>query len=216
MKTILRALLLLLPILLLTACMKPETVPPTANTSTATVAAPLSTTAATEPNATAIPARAELAARYQDKLPTAWGENLEGILRKIDTQEQVLYLTFDACKAGYDKTLIDFLVQNQIPCTLFLTGCWVRSNPEHAAYLAQQRNFQIENHGDAHKPLSVNGRSAYKLAGTRNAGEVYDEIEQGAAAIAALTGIRPQYLALRYFKWVRRNPAQQLRGKSLR
>ena len=53
--------------------------------------------------------------------------------------------------------------------------------------------FEIENHGFEHKPLSVNGKSAYNIKGTASVEEVYNEVYRNAQKIAGLTGRKPLY-----------------------
>lgn len=49
---------------------------------------------------------------------------------------------------------------------MFWNKCWIDANPDWARQIAVNPLFQIENHGTLHEPLSVNGRSAYGIAGT--------------------------------------------------
>ena len=53
--------------------------------------------------------------------------------------------------------------------------------------------FEIANHGTAHLPLSVTGRSAYGIAGTVDAGTVYDEVMGAQAELATATGRIPRF-----------------------
>ena len=107
-------------------------------------------------------------------------------------------LTFDACggphSSGYDAALIALLRREQVRATLFLNTRWVEANPRGFADLAADPLFHIGDHGNRHLPLSVTGRSAYGIRGTRNVGEVYDEVHDSAvrlAALARLTGALP-------------------------
>jgi peptidoglycan/xylan/chitin deacetylase (PgdA/CDA1 family) len=63
-------------------------------------------------------------------------------------------LTFDACPTGraaeYDEKVIEILVQEKVPATLFLSGRWVEKNIEKTKYLASQPIFEIANHGFWH------------------------------------------------------------------
>ena len=43
------------------------------------------------------------------------------------------------------------------------------------------------------RPASVSGRSAYGISGTKNIGELVDEIELNAGKLAELTGKRPRF-----------------------
>ena len=138
----------------------------------------------------------DIEARYGKETPSAWGEALPGIKRKLDTGENVLALTFDACGSatdGYDEELIDFLKKEKIPATLFINGRWIEKFPREFKDLSQQPFFEIENHGLNHRPCSVSGRKAYGIKGTQNAGEVFDEIELNALKIEKITGRKPKY-----------------------
>ena len=53
--------------------------------------------------------------------------------------------------------------------------------------------FEIANHGYRHRPASVNGKSVYGISGTKDVGELVDEIELNARYIGELTGKRPRY-----------------------
>lgn len=53
--------------------------------------------------------------------------------------------------------------------------------------------FEIENHGLKHRLCSVNGASVYGIKGTKNVGEVVDEMELNARKIEQLTGKRPKF-----------------------
>jgi peptidoglycan/xylan/chitin deacetylase (PgdA/CDA1 family) len=52
--------------------------------------------------------------------------------------------------------------------------------------------FELANHGTRHLPLSVTGRSAYGIGGTRDAGEVYDEVATNQVKLTRLLGT-PRY-----------------------
>jgi hypothetical protein len=75
-----------------------------------------------------------------------------------------------------DQALLAALRQQHIPATLFLNSRWITANQALAKELAADSLFELANHGASHGPLSVTGRSAYGIPGTRNPGEVYDEI----------------------------------------
>jgi len=129
---------------------------------------------------------------FGKSIPSKWGEKITGVKSRLNTNEKVIALTFDACGgkngSGYDKDLIDYLKTNQIKATLFLSGSWIDKNEEITKNLSEDPLFEIENHGLTHKPCSVNGKSAYNIAGTKDIGEVVDEIEKNAKKIEAITG----------------------------
>jgi peptidoglycan/xylan/chitin deacetylase (PgdA/CDA1 family) len=134
---------------------------------------------------------------FSGHTPTQWGERVTGVQTRLSTQEKVLVLTLDACGSpkgkGVDQKLIDFLMQEQVPATLFINARWIDANPELFAHLAANPLFEIANHGMWHKPASVNGRSAYGINGTRDIQELVQEIELNARMIEKSTGKRPRY-----------------------
>ena len=79
-----------------------------------------------------------------------------------------------------------------MPATLFLNSRWIDANPAAFGELAAEPLFEIANHGTRHLPLSVAGQSAYGIGGTRNAGEVYDEVATNQARLRRLLGVPPR------------------------
>ena len=108
-----------------------------------------------------------------------------------------LALTLDACGgpkgSGYDAGLIEFLREQRIPATLFLTTSWIHKNPLVARELAADPLFEVAAHGTTHKPASINGRSIYGIKGTANLASLVKEVEGNARDIAAITGKRPRW-----------------------
>ncbi|MFE7563107.1 polysaccharide deacetylase family protein [Kitasatospora sp. NPDC057500] len=147
---------------------------------------------------TALPARAAVAARYADAAPTAWGLDVPGVLGTLpEAAAPAIALTFDACGgsggSGYDAALVDTLRAHGVPATLFLNARWIDANPAVFDDLAADPLFEIANHGTAHRPLSVVGRSAYGIAGTRDPAGVHDEIAGNLAKLTALLGHPPRF-----------------------
>lgn len=137
----------------------------------------------------------QITTRYAGVTPARWGEKVPGVRTKLDTGEKVIALTLDACGSargkGVDSRLMEFLTREQIPATLFINGRWIDANPELFRQLAANPLFEIANHGIRHKPASISGRSIYGIDGTRNIGEVVEEIELNARKIEAISGVRP-------------------------
>ncbi|MFZ2890625.1 polysaccharide deacetylase family protein [Sulfuricurvum sp.] len=130
--------------------------------------------------------------------PTQWGENVTGVTTTFQSDRKEIALTFDACggsfrSSQYDMELINFLVTQKIPATLFINTRWIKSNPEIFSALASNPLFEIANHGTAHRPLSVNGKSIYNIAGTSSPEEVEREINGNGDLIEKLTGKRPRF-----------------------
>jgi peptidoglycan/xylan/chitin deacetylase (PgdA/CDA1 family) len=136
-------------------------------------------------------------ARYQGVRPTAWGMDVAGVTTRLPTKDKVVALTFDACGgphgSGYDATLITLLRKRSVPATLFVNARWIEANQAVFTELAADPLFEIGNHGTRHQPLSVTGRSAYNIEGTRDTGEVYDEVAGNHANLARLQGKPPRY-----------------------
>jgi peptidoglycan/xylan/chitin deacetylase (PgdA/CDA1 family) len=95
--------------------------------------------------------------------------------------------------SGYDRALIGFLRRREVPATLFLNSRWIDANPAAFGRLAAEPLFEIANHDTRHLPLSVTGRSAYGIGGTRNAGAVYDEVATKQAKLRRLLGVPPRF-----------------------
>lgn len=117
---------------------------------------------------------------------------------RLDTSERVLALTFGACGGsvrsnGYDAALTDYLNQNQIPATLFISGKWIDANPDLFLKLAATELFDIGNHGLNHVPCSINGKSAYDIEGTNSVSAIIQEIDGNGMKIRSLTERVPRY-----------------------
>ncbi len=153
-------------------------------------------TAAPIPEAVYEKLKEDILAKYGSIQPKQWSEKLPGVVTQLDTEKKVIALTLDACGSagdGYDKKLLDYLIQEQIPATLFINSRWIDKHPQEFHDLTSQPLFEIENHGMAHKPCSVNGRWMYGVEGTEDAGQVVDEIELNALKIQRLTGFKPKF-----------------------
>ena len=138
----------------------------------------------------------KLTERFSGRKPLQWGETVSGVRTRLDTGEKVVALTLDACGGGkgngVDARLMDFLMQERVPATLFINARWIDANPELFRRLAANPLFEIANHGMWHKPASVSGRSVYGIQGTKDTGELVEEIERNARKIEVLTGKRPK------------------------
>jgi peptidoglycan/xylan/chitin deacetylase (PgdA/CDA1 family) len=140
--------------------------------------------------------KTKISSEFSNKLPNEWKENATGVIQSLNTKNKVIALTCDACGSkndGYDKELIDFLIKQNVPATLFINARWIDKNLEIFKNLANNDLFEIENHGMEHKPCSVNGKSIYGLAGTNSVEKVIDEIEKNGIKIKNLTGKKPKF-----------------------
>jgi peptidoglycan/xylan/chitin deacetylase (PgdA/CDA1 family) len=153
--------------------------------------------AAAQPEESLSELRERIGANFAGHPPREWSETVPGVRTRLKTRDRVLALTLDACGSstgkGFDAALIGYLEQERIPATLFINARWIDANPELFRRLAANPLFEIANHGLMHRPASVTGRSVYGISGTRNVGELVDEIEGNARKIFALTGLHTRY-----------------------
>jgi peptidoglycan/xylan/chitin deacetylase (PgdA/CDA1 family) len=143
-----------------------------------------------------IQTKERIVSAFTGRVPQEWGEGIRGVKTKLDTDQKVLALTFDACRGprglNYDAQLIQYLETEKISATLFVSGRWIEANLETFKKWSNHPLFEIENHGLNHKPCSAIGRSVYGIKGTQSVGEIYDEIERNALTIQTMTGRKPK------------------------
>ncbi|GGH97199.1 polysaccharide deacetylase family protein [Arthrobacter liuii] len=144
-----------------------------------------------------VPPRTQIVDTFGKRQARYWGVEAPGVLTRLPPGSPGIALTFDFCGgpggSGYDQALLDALRQRHVPATLFLNSRWITANPTTARQLAADPLFELANHGTSHKPLSTTGSTAYGIPGTRNAGEVYDEIMPNDGDMAGISGKRPRY-----------------------
>lgn len=129
----------------------------------------------------------------------AWGDENpieihDHIVHKANESKQ-LALTLDACSGEYDNELIQFLVEHQIPATLFVTKKWLDRNRTGVAVLKSHLDlFQIEDHGENHIPAVIGvGRTVYGIPGEPDLMHLRREISEGAKAIRDTFGVTPSW-----------------------
>lgn len=116
------------------------------------------------------------------------------VMAKIPGEGPAVALTFDACMGQTDARILDMLIDNQIPATIFVTARWLKRNPEPLArMLAHPDLFEIENHGENHVPAVDRPASIYGIAAAGSPEAVAREVEAGAEAIVKATGRRPTW-----------------------
>lgn len=130
---------------------------------------------------------------------TLLSDKTEGMIRSIDidSEEKILFLTFDACgqgglSDGYDSLLVDFLIREKIPATFFISKRWALKNMTHFQFLKTKApHIEICNHGTQHIPLSVAGASVYGVKGTVDLQGVFDEVEEASTFFCDELGAKP-------------------------
>lgn len=103
-------------------------------------------------------------------------------------------LTLDACSGRADLRVLGGLMRLGVPATVFVTGRWLRANPETAALLRDRSNqFSLQNHGARHVPAVLGGARLYGIAVAGTIEAVRDEVAGGAAAIEAIGAPAPRW-----------------------
>jgi peptidoglycan/xylan/chitin deacetylase (PgdA/CDA1 family) len=101
-------------------------------------------------------------------------------------ESKMVALTFDACPtnrdAEYDERVIDVLVKEKVPATLFMSGRWVEKNEEKARFLAAQPQFEIANHAFWHPHMLE-----------KDDERILRELKRTQVAIRKATGKGPKY-----------------------
>lgn len=103
-------------------------------------------------------------------------------------------LTLDACSGDVDYRILDVLVKEKVPATLFVTARWLRRNQEAIEILKSHPElFEIENHGAEHVPAITELKTMYGIptAGTPSA--IAAEVKGGADKIREIFGFQPQW-----------------------
>jgi peptidoglycan/xylan/chitin deacetylase (PgdA/CDA1 family) len=148
-------------------------------------------------NRSYIELRNKITAEYSQIPAGRWGEFVPGVSEAIQTKNKIIAFTFDACGGkngnGYDSALIEYMRQEKIPATLFVSGKWIDSQFKIFRNLSHDTIFEIENHGLNHRPCSISGESAYGIHGTSDIKAAFDEIEANERKIEAITGYRPRF-----------------------
>jgi endonuclease/exonuclease/phosphatase family metal-dependent hydrolase/peptidoglycan/xylan/chitin deacetylase (PgdA/CDA1 family) len=129
------------------------------------------------------------------------GGTTPGVITSVAGKTNEVAITLDACGSessssashGYDADLINYLIQNNIPATLFLNVRWIKNNHETAKQLAVNPLFEIQNHGYYHKPCTLSDAAVYGLAATANEQEMIVEIKAASDEIYNLLGVRTKY-----------------------
>ena len=104
-------------------------------------------------------------------------------------------LTLDACSGKYDDDLIEFLIQNRIPATIFATKKWLDRNPQGLSIIKAHLDlFDVENHGEKHIPAVIGAdRNVYGIPGEPDVIHLRREVIEGARAVEKATGVAPHW-----------------------
>ena len=144
---------------------------------------------------TTLPTRAELIAKYAERVPRDWGLDVTGVPGRMDSAGVLLTLVLCGGPGGsaLDTRLIDLLVEHDVPAAVFVNARWIEANPGVVERLVATGLIDMANHGTSHRPLSVNGRAAYGINGTKDVGAVVDEVLGCHEKLTVITGEAPRW-----------------------
>jgi len=115
-------------------------------------------------------------------------------LDKHESKVPRVALTLDACSGKADRRILDMLVKERIPATIFVTARWLKHNAETVAlFRANPDLFEIEDHGREHIAAVDRATTIY---GVRSAGSpeaVALEVGGGADAMLAAGLDQPRW-----------------------
>jgi peptidoglycan/xylan/chitin deacetylase (PgdA/CDA1 family) len=110
-------------------------------------------------------------------------------------QAKRVALTLDACSGKFDDDLIEFLIRNRIPTTIFATKKWLDRNPLGTSIIKAHLDlFDVENHGENHIPAVIGvGRTVYGIPGEPDVVHLRREVAEGARAVEQAIGVHPHW-----------------------
>ncbi|GAB4436749.1 MAG: polysaccharide deacetylase family protein [bacterium] len=113
------------------------------------------------------------------------------IITGFQSDEKAVAFTFDACEtvtpAYFDKDLLDFILNNKIPVTLFLSGKFIERNLIDLRTLSKYEFIEIENHSYSHwnfREINVEVALA--------------DVKKNEALITEVTGRKPLFFRFPY------------------
>jgi peptidoglycan/xylan/chitin deacetylase (PgdA/CDA1 family) len=103
-------------------------------------------------------------------------------------------LTFDACMGKSDMRILDTLIDNRLPATIFVTERWIRTNRGVLETMLKHPDlFEIEDHGAMHVPAVDRPMRIYGIKAAGSAEAVRAEVAGGADAVLEASGRHPQW-----------------------
>ena len=118
---------------------------------------------------------------------------LHQMLSLSSPEDKAVALTLDACGGAYDEALVQILIAQRIPVTVFATRRWIDRHPQAVAVLnAHPDLFDVQNHGERHVAAVIGpGRMVLGVPGVPDVDHLRREVIGGARAVTKATGRAP-------------------------
>ncbi len=117
--------------------------------------------------------------------------SFSGIITHINREDKVVFLTFDACEtrspAYFDRPLLEYIVENKLPVTLFLSGKFIERNREDVEKISRSDFIRIENHSYSHRDFRRLSPS-----------EIREDVLKNEQLIYEVTGRKPRLFRFPY------------------
>lgn len=112
----------------------------------------------------------------------------------ITTKTEEVAITFDACDGKVDQRILEFIKEEKIPITLFVTAKWMNKNNEAIEFIKNNKNlFKIENHGFNHLEAVEEEKGAYNLHTVKNEKGLSHEVIDNQLKIEEIFGVHSKY-----------------------
>jgi peptidoglycan/xylan/chitin deacetylase (PgdA/CDA1 family) len=119
---------------------------------------------------------------------------VEPHMRLARSAEPTVALTLDACDGHVDARILDLLVTEAIPATVFVSGLWLRANPAAFRTLLDHPDlFEIGDHGAHHHAAIDRPMRLWGVHAAGSAAGIAAEVTGGTALLQAAGAPRPAW-----------------------
>ncbi|MCX7770709.1 MAG: polysaccharide deacetylase family protein [Proteobacteria bacterium] len=113
------------------------------------------------------------------------------VINSFHANEKQVALTFDACETKtpsyFDKEVLEFVIREEIPVTIFLSGKFIERNTKDVKEVAKYEFIEIENHSYSHHDFT-------KLSDS----DAKEDILKNERLIESVVGKKPVYFRFPY------------------
>ena len=103
-------------------------------------------------------------------------------------------ITLDACMGLTDQRILDTLIAEAIPATIFATRLWLDANPRTIETLTRHRGqIVVQNHGAQHLAAVIGSEHPYGIAPVGTTDGLFAEVMGGAQAVKDAFGAAPAW-----------------------